>query len=128
MDGARQRTYRIFCVEIAMLIHDDFIRGNRRISIISNGGRPFRIPPAWQPVLSGCAMMVVIPDLHMYVRSSTLDNFKYGAAALLSFLDHLSALKEELERRGQILRIYQIGDLYEQRFPVPLARSPNVTA
>jgi UDP-2,3-diacylglucosamine pyrophosphatase LpxH len=111
-----------------MLIHDDFICDNHRISLISNGGQPFRIPLAWRPVLTNCAMLVVIPDLHMYVRSSTLDNFKYGAAALLSFLDHLRALKDGLERRGQVLRIYQIGDLYEQRFPVPRTRAPNVTA
>ncbi|MGH7491278.1 MAG: hypothetical protein ACREOO_02660 [bacterium] len=111
-----------------MLIDEDFIRDNHRISLISNGGQPFKIPQTWRPILTNCAMLVVIPDLHMYVRNSTLDNFKYGAKALLSFLDHLSALKEEFERRREILRIYQIGDLYEQRFPVPLARAPNVTA
>jgi UDP-2,3-diacylglucosamine pyrophosphatase LpxH len=64
----------------------------------------------------------------MYVRNSTLDNFKFGAAAMLSFLEHLTLLKEELERRNQVLRLYQLGDLYEQRFPVPLTRAPNVTA
>lgn len=111
-----------------MSIQNDFIRGNRRISIISNGGQPFKLPAAWQPVLGNCAMLVVIPDMHMYVRSSTLDNFKYGAAAMLSFLRHLGLLREELERRNRVLRVYQIGDLYEQRFPVPLQRAPNVTA
>ena len=111
-----------------MLIRDDFIRDNRRITIISNGGQPFKIPAAWQPVLAGAAMLVVIPDMHMYVRGSTLDNFKFGAEAMLSFLGHLGALKEDLERRRQVLRLYQIGDLYEQRFPVPLSRAPNVTA
>jgi UDP-2,3-diacylglucosamine pyrophosphatase LpxH len=111
-----------------MSIHNDFIRDNRRISIISNGGQPFKIPEPWRPLLTNCTMLVVIPDMHMYVRSSTLDNFKFGAEAMLSFLDHLGALKEDLERHNQVLRIYQIGDLYEQRFPVPFSRAPNVTA
>jgi len=110
-----------------MRIHDDFIR-DRHISIISNNSQAFKFPAAWQPVLGNCAMLVVIPDMHMYVRQSTLDNFKYGAAAMLSFLEHLAALQEDLERRHQVLRVYQIGDLYEQRFPVPLRRAPNVTA
>ncbi len=111
-----------------MTILDDFMRGNRRIGIISNGGRPYQIPAHWQPLPSDCAMLVVIPDLHMYVHGSTIDNFKFGAEAMLSFLDHLSELKEELRPQGRGLRIYQIGDLYEQRFPVPLSRSPNVTS
>ena len=111
-----------------MNISADFIRGNRRISVISNSGRPFRLPAHWQPLPPECAMLVAIPDMHMYVHETNLDNFKYGAPAMLSFLDHLADLKEELRAQGSVLRIYQIGDLYEQRFPVPLSRAPNVTS
>jgi UDP-2,3-diacylglucosamine pyrophosphatase LpxH len=109
-----------------MKIKQDFIQGNKKIKIISNGGKPYAIPKSWQPVLSKCDILVVIPDMHMYVYNSNLDNFKYGAKAMLNFLNHLSTLKEEMALEDQTLRIYQLGDLYEQRFPG--LHSANATA
>ena len=109
-----------------MKIKKDFIKGNKKIKIISNDGQPYPIPEKWQPVLSKCDMLVVIPDMHMYVYNSHLDNFKYGADAMLKFLNHLGSLKEEMELMDQTLRIYQLGDLYEQRFPG--LHGPNATA
>ena len=109
-----------------MKIKQDFIQGNKKIKIISNGGKPYAIPKDWQPVLNKCDILVVIPDMHMYVYNSHLDNFKYGASAMLKFLNHLSTLKEEMALQDQTLRIYQLGDLYEQRFPG--LHSANATA
>ena len=109
-----------------MKIKDDFIKGNNRIKIISNNGEPYRIPESWHPVLNRCSMLVIIPDMHMYIYNSNLDNFKYGAKALLDFLGHLGNLKEEMALEDQTLRIYQLGDLYEQRFPG--LHSSNATA
>ncbi len=100
-----------------MKIEQDFIKGNDKISIISDRGNPSPIPGEWRPVLDSCDMLVAIPDMHMYLYNSNQDNFKYGAKAMLSFLDHLDTLKMELALQGNTLRIYQIGDLYEQRFP-----------
>ena len=100
-----------------MKIKKDFIQGNKKIKIISNDGQPFPIPKSWQPVLSRCEMLVIIPDMHMYIYNSNLDNFKYGSDAMLNFLKHLDDLKEEMALEDQTLRIYQLGDLYEQRFP-----------
>jgi UDP-2,3-diacylglucosamine pyrophosphatase LpxH len=100
-----------------MKIKKNFINGNKKIKIISNGGKPSPIHEDWRPVLSRCDMLVIIPDLHMYIYNSNLDNFKYGAKAMLSFLDHLETLKEEMALEDKTLRIYQLGDLYEQRFP-----------
>jgi UDP-2,3-diacylglucosamine pyrophosphatase LpxH len=111
-----------------MKIADDFIAGNDRIRIISNGGKPVKIPKRWQPVLKSCEILVVIPDMHMYIYNSNLDNFKYGAKAMLSFLDHLEILKEEMALIGKTLRIYQIGDVYEQRFPGLGSMGANATA
>ncbi|MEJ2103658.1 MAG: hypothetical protein P8X47_03660 [Ignavibacteriaceae bacterium] len=109
-----------------MKIKKDFIRGNKKIKIISNGGKPYAISEDWQPVLSRCEILVIIPDMHMYIYNSNLDNFKYGAAAMLKFLKHLDTLKEEMALEDQTLRIYQLGDLYEQRFPG--LHSANATA
>ena len=100
-----------------MKIVEDFISGNNRIKIITNGGNPSPIPKKWQPILSSCDMLVIIPDMHMYIYNSNLDNFKFGAKAMLSLLDHLGILKEEMALEGKTLRIYQIGDVFEQRFP-----------
>jgi UDP-2,3-diacylglucosamine pyrophosphatase LpxH len=100
-----------------MKIEQDFIKSNDKITIVSDGGNPSPIPGEWRPVLTGCDMLVAIPDMHMYLYNSNLDNFKYGARAMLSFLDHLDTLKVELALQGKTLRIYQLGDLYEQRFP-----------
>ena len=109
-----------------MKIKKDFIQGNRKIKIISNGGQPFPIPKKWQPVLSRSDILVIIPDMHMYIHNSNLDNFKYGSDAMLNFLKHLDTLKEEMALEDQTLRIYQLGDLYEQRFPG--LHSANATA
>ena len=62
----------------------------------------------------------------MYIYDSNLDNFKYGAKAMLSFLDHLDTLKDEMDLEDKTLRIYQLGDLYELRFPG--SNSANATA
>jgi len=109
-----------------MKIKQDFIKRNKKIKIISNGGQPYSIPKNWQPVLSRCEILVIIPDMHMYINNSHLDNFKYGAGAMLNFLKHLDTLKEEMAFEDQTLRIYQLGDLYEQRFPG--LHSANATA
>ena len=78
-----------------MKIQNDFIKGNNKIKIISNGGQPHPIRADWQTVLSKCDMLVIIPDMHMYIYNSHLDNFKYGADAMLKFLNHLGTLKDE---------------------------------
>src|SRR5210317_289792 len=109
-----------------MKIKKDFINANNKIKIISNGGKPTPIKKEWRPVLSRCEMLVIIPDMHMYVYNSHLDNFKYGAKVMLSFLSHLETLKEEMAFEDKTLRIYQLGDLYEQRFPG--LHGPNATA
>lgn len=62
----------------------------------------------------------------MYIYNSHPDNFKFGADVMLKFLNHLSSLKEEMELEDQTLRIYQLGDLYEQIFPG--LHGPNATA
>jgi hypothetical protein len=104
-----------------MKIEDHFMRRgkktNKRIEIISNGGNPVKIPKEWQPVLNSCDMLVVIPDMHMYIRNSPQDNFKFGAGAMLHLLDYLGTLKEEFALKDKALRIYQLGDVYEMRFP-----------
>jgi UDP-2,3-diacylglucosamine pyrophosphatase LpxH len=110
-----------------MKIKENFIQENKKIKIISNGGKPSPIQEDWRPVLDGCEMLVIIPDLHMYIYNhDNLDNFKYGAEAMLSFLDHLDSLKEEMDMEDKTLRIYQLGDLYELRFPG--LNSDNATA
>ena len=66
-----------------MKIIENFINGNEKIRIISNGGKPSPINEDWRPVLSGCEMLVIIPDMHMYIYNhNNLDNFKYGAKSL----------------------------------------------
>lgn len=109
-----------------MKIVEDFIRGNNRISIISNQGLPTVLSVGWRPIFDSCDMLVAIPDMHMYIHRSNLDNFKYGAQAMLHFLRHLGRLKRKLARKGKTLRIYQLGDLYELRFPSAANPSSNV--
>jgi len=111
-----------------MRIRKDFIQGNGRIAILSNEGVPTPIPVSWRPILGSCDILVVIPDMHMYVHGSNLDNFKYGADTMVDFLDHLGILKEDLALRGRTLRIYQLGDIYEQRFPSLSNPGSNATA
>ncbi len=101
---------------------------NKRIEIISNGGNPLKLPKQWRPVLASCDMLVVIPDMHMYVRNSPQDNFKFGAEAMLHFLDYLGTLKQELALKNKSLRVYQIGDVYEMRFPSLAHPSLNASA
>ncbi|MDT8323146.1 MAG: hypothetical protein RRA94_03460 [Bacteroidota bacterium] len=110
-----------------MKIPDNFIKKNRRIEIISNDGNPLRIPGEWEFTLGDADMLVAIPDMHMYVYNSPLDNFKYGAKAMLHFLHHLESLKSDMEWDGKKLRIYQLGDMYEYRFPGPRGTG-NATA
>ena len=98
----------------------------RKLKSYQTEENPLRYNEDWRPVLSRCDMLVIIPDMHMYVYNSNLDNFKYGAKAMLSFLDHLDTLKEEMALEDKTLRIYQLGDLYEQRFPG--LHSANATA
>lgn len=111
-----------------MKINDDFIGGNQRIKIISNHGAPTPIPAAWRPVFDSCHILVAIPDMHMYLYDSNQDNFKYGAPAMLHFLDHLGKLKEDLADENKTLRIYQIGDIYELRFSGRDNPDQNATA
>ncbi len=100
-----------------MKINEDFIRDNNRIKILSNGHKPTNIPEAWRPVLDSCDILVAIPDMHMYIHPQNIDNFKYNAANMLHLLNYLSKLKRKMAAKGQTLRVYQMGDMYELRFP-----------
>ncbi len=100
-----------------MKIIEDFIKDNGRIEVLSNDGKPTEFPNDWKPILDSCDMLVAVPDMHMYIRSQNLDNFKYNSANMLHMLDYLSTLKRILARRGKTLRVYQMGDMYELRFP-----------
>jgi UDP-2,3-diacylglucosamine pyrophosphatase LpxH len=111
-----------------MKIIDDFIGQNSSLEIISNQGKPLALPREWQPVLGDCDVLVAIPDMHTYVHRSNLDNFKYGAPTMLDFLKYLGKLKAQFARQGKRLRIYQLGDLYELRFPSQGNPSANTTA
>jgi UDP-2,3-diacylglucosamine pyrophosphatase LpxH len=110
-----------------MKIHDDFIGANQSIAIISNQGKPTEIPREWRPVLGDCDVLVAIADTHIYVHRSNLDNFKYGAGAMLNFLKYLKKLKDNFARQGKRLRLYQLGDLYELRFPTQRSLSANTS-
>jgi UDP-2,3-diacylglucosamine pyrophosphatase LpxH len=114
--------------EYAMKIREDFVRANPRVTIISGNGTPTPIPAGWQPVFKSCHILVVIPDMHMYLYDSNLDNFKYGASAMLHFLDHLMQVKGDLADGNKTLRIYQLGDFYELRFPGRDNPDRNATA
>jgi hypothetical protein len=107
-----------------MKIKDDFIRDNARIQIISNSGRSTPIPQEWRPVLGDSQMIVVVPDMHMYIAGNTLDNFKWGAEAMVDFLAHVNRVKQRMDLNSALLRVYQIGDMYELRFP---GRDVNAT-
>lgn len=97
----------------------DFIGSNDRISIISNSGLPYRFPSHWEKVLDSFDVIVGIPDMHMFIYSSNLDNFKYGAESMLHFIEHLKRVKQDLARDGKRVGIFQLGDLYELQFPYP---------
>ncbi len=107
-----------------MNIKDNFVQDNPRITIISNGGKPTPIPVEWRPILGDSRMIVIVPDMHMYIAGHTLDNFKYGAEAMIDFLAHVGRVKERMDLRDELLRFYQIGDMYELRFP---GRDVNAT-
>ncbi len=94
----------------------DIIGSNNRAQIISDGGAPTPMPSAWQPVLSGCQAIVVIPDMHMTPATSPLDNFKFGADAMVDLLKFLGNTKDAMDDPAD-LKIFQIGDMYELRFP-----------
>ncbi len=116
-----------------MKIADQFLRvrnkTNKRIEIISGDGDATTIPKEWRDsILGNCHILVVLPDIHMYVRDSNLDNFKYGCEAMLDFLGHLDKLKTELALRNKTLRVYQVGDIYEMRFPSVADPGSNITA
>jgi len=100
-------------------IVDDFIRGNPRIRIISNGGRPTPVPTAWRPILGASDFMIGIPDMHMFLYHSPMDNFRHGAEALYDLLVHLSCLQAGLSKANQRMRVYQLGDLFELRYRNP---------
>jgi predicted phosphodiesterase len=102
-----------------MKVKEDFIKSNSRIQIISDSGSPIPIPESWRPILRDCDVMVVIPDLHMYIHDSPLDNFKYGKGALISLLNYFKFLKDSFEDTDNSIRLYQLGDMYEYRFPGP---------
>jgi len=110
-----------------MTILNDFLASNPNLAIISNNGRPTAIPPEWRPVLKDCDMLIAIPDTHIYVHRSNLDNFKYGAKSLLDFLKPLKKLKSKFAQKGKRLRVYQLGDLYELRFPGQGNPGPTTT-
>jgi hypothetical protein len=94
----------------------DISVGSSRIQIISNGGVPTPMPLSWQPILSGCQAMVVIPDMHMTPATSVLDNFKFGADAMIDLLKYLGNTKDVMDDPAD-LKIFQLGDMYELRFP-----------
>lgn len=102
-----------------MTIQEQFIDNNERIQIISDEGTPTAVPRKWRPILNDCDVLVAIPDMHMFIHDSTLDNFKFGAESLHSFLQYLLQLKERLAQKGKRLQVYQLGDMYELRFPNP---------
>jgi hypothetical protein len=102
-----------------LTIEDAFIQGNPRIEIISNGGVPTTIPGHWGPVLADSDVMVLVPDMHMFLYTSNLDNFKFGAEPMLDFLVHAEASRERLRKSGDRLSMVQLGDMYELCFPHP---------
>ncbi|MBD3401898.1 hypothetical protein GF420_03305 [candidate division GN15 bacterium] len=104
-----------------MRIFDDFVRDNPRVEIISNDGRPTPIPRTWRPILGDSDILVAIPDMHMFHYNSNLDNFKYGAESMLDFLVHCEIVQRQLFCEGRSLKLYQLGDLYELRFPNSLS-------
>ena len=108
-----------------MKIKKDFIKGNKKIKIISNDGKPYPIPESWRPVLSKCDILVIIPDMHMYIYNSHLDNFRYGADAMLKLLNHLSSLKEEMELEDQTLNFTSLVIYTNRDFPACMVQMPQ---
>ncbi len=102
-----------------MQIIRDFIGYIPRIEIISNDGEPIAIPRSWRPVLGGDSLLVAVPDMHMFLHNSSQDNFKYGAEAMADFLQHVGNVKREMSCFARRMRFFQLGDMFELRFPVP---------
>ena len=107
-----------------MRIHDDFIRDNHRIDILSNRGETHQVPASWQPLLGEYDALVVIPDMHMFYYGSPQDCFQYGARAMKSFLEHLVDVQTDYRARGLRLVVVQLGDMYEMRYPHPKTGLP----
>lgn len=105
---------------------DDFVDGNRRIEIISNGGWPTPIPARWKPILGASDLLVLIPDMHMYLHSSVLDNFKFGAEQMYSFLSHTLQRQWELRAEGFRVNVCQLGDMFELCYPKPAGGTVDV--
>lgn len=103
-------------------IEDAFIRGNPRIEILSGGGVPTPIPDSWRPVLRDSDVLVAVPDMHMFLYQSELDNFKFGAESMLDFLTHAESCRRMLAGAGARMSMYQLGDMYELWFPHPSLR------
>lgn len=110
-----------------MRIVDDFVRDNQRIEVLSGGGSPTRFPEKWGRVLGDSDLVVAIPDMHMFLYQSNLDNFKFGADAMLDFLAYLQRMQWEMFCEGRKLRVVQLGDMYELRFPNAMA-SQSITS
>lgn len=94
----------------------DISGGSDRFQIISGKGKPTIIPKQWRPVLDGCQAIVVLPDMHMTPFTSPLDNFHFGADAMIDLLRYLGDKKDLLDDPAD-LKIFQIGDMYELKFP-----------
>lgn len=100
-------------------VEEAFIQCNPRIEIISNGGIPTQIPAHWRPVLNYSDVLVLVPDMHMFLYTSNLDNFKFGAEPMYDFLVHAEAVRERSRQSGMRLSMIQLGDMYELCFPHP---------
>ena len=107
-----------------MTIHDDFIRDNHRIDVLSNRGEGCRIPSDWRPLLGDFDALVAIPDMHMFYYGSSQDCFQYGARPMRDFLKHLVDVRDDYASRGKRLAVVQLGDLYELRYPHPKTGLP----
>jgi hypothetical protein len=105
--------------QTGLSIHDSFIQGNPRIEILSGGGSPTPVPESWRPILKDSEILVLVPDMHMFLYTSYLDNFKFGAEPMLDFLIHTDARRQQLSRQGLRLNLHQLGDMYELCFPHP---------
>lgn len=100
-----------------MKIRENFIGDNANVVILSNNGIPTVLPQPWGAILDGCEVMVAIPDMHIYINDDPMDNFKWVADTMIDFLQFLGRRKDELDLDGRLMRIYQLGDMYELRFP-----------
>lgn len=112
--------------ERAHLTVSDLIADHSRIDIQSGGGTATPIPARWSPVLGKSDVLVLIPDMHMFLHHSNLDNFKFGAESMLHLLQYLLALKRAMESDGLTLSVFQLGDMYELCYPDSYGRRVRV--